>query len=248
MIFVPTVNTFAAPRITPEAFVESVKKALGAKLVSAVLYGSAAAGDRLDKGSDYNVLLVVEPLGVDEMEALSSATLRWTRAKNPAPRLFTPDELKRSCDVFPIEMLDMLQSHRILAGADVLSGIEISQANLRHQVEFELRGKVLRLRDGCVAAGTSKIALIRLMIGSFSSVMSVLRAALRLYQNEVPAGKMEALAGLEKYIKYDKKPFETIHAAKSGRRCIHRSDAKLLFADYAKQLETITAAVDALAR
>jgi len=248
MVFIPPAHIFIAPVVTPEAFADSAKKALGEKLVSAVLYGSAAAGDRQDRGSDYNILLVVEPLGADEMAALSDVTAKWTRAKNPAPLLFTPAEFRRSCDVFPIEMLDMIRSHRILAGADVLAGLEVSQANLRHQVEFELRAKLLAIRNGCVAAGSSKSALIRLMVGSFSPVASVLRAALRLYQSDIPTGKMEALAGLEKHIGFDRKPFDRIRDAKIGRKSIARAEARQLFADYIKQIETITAAVDALER
>jgi hypothetical protein len=242
------VNFYAFNKMTPEAFAEASKKILGEKLVSAVLYGSSAAGDRLEKVSDYNVLFVVDPLGVGEMEALAQVVSRWTRDGNPAPLLFTSSELRRSCDVFPIEMLDMIQSHRILSGNDALAGIEISQKNLRHQVEFELRGKILGLRTGCLKAGSSNNALTGLLLRMHSPTMSVLRATLRLYQNEIPAGKMETLAGLAKYIKFDQKPFEIVHAARSGREKILRAEARALFAGYIKELETITSAVDTLQR
>ena len=247
-VFVPTVFSATSLQMTPENFAQAAKKVLGEKLVSSILYGSAAAGDRLKKGSDFNILLVIEPLGQAEMTALAPIVKRWMTARNPAPLLFTSLEVTKSCDVFPIEMLDMKQSHHVLTGKDVVKDLEVSLTNLRHQVEFELRSKILRLRDSCVKAGNSKSALIKIMVSSFSSVMSVLRAALRLYQSEVPPEKMPALAALEKYVRFDKTPFEAIHSAKGFWSKIKRSNARDVFANYLKQLETITDAVDALVR
>ena len=68
--------------------------------------------------SNYNVLLVVDGLGVAELNALSKPALQWAKAGNRPPLLFTRGQLKASADVFPIELLDMRQSHRVLFGED----------------------------------------------------------------------------------------------------------------------------------
>ena len=233
-------------KITPETFAEAVKTVLGAHLRSVILYGSAVAGDHAGKGSDYNVLIVADGFDMDALEALSKPFNKWTAQGNPAPRLFTEKQLLNSCDVFPIEMLDMQQSHRVLAGADILAGVEILRANLRHQVEFELRVKLLALRGGCVGSGCDRIALSRMMIASSSPVLSVLRAALRLYENDVPADKLAALDALAGHVPFDVAPFKQIAAAKSGGAGVGGKGAEVLFADYLKQIDVVTDAVDSL--
>jgi len=60
--------------------------------------------------------------------------------------IFTVSEFLSSDDVFPIEYLDMKDGHKLLYGRDFLSEINVSDANLRHECEFDLRSKLLKLR------------------------------------------------------------------------------------------------------
>jgi hypothetical protein len=232
--------------MTPDSFAQAVKTALGAHLRSVILYGSAAAGDHAGNSSDYNVLIVADGFDMDALDSLSKPVKTWTALGNPVPRMFTEKQLRDSCDVFPIEMFDMQQSHKVLAGADILVGIEISRANLRHQVEFELRGKLLALRSGGVVCGCDRIALGHMMVAASSPVLSVLRAALRLYDKTIPADKLAALDALAGHVKFDVTPFKKIAAAKGGSASIGGKEAYALFADYLAQIEAVTDAVDAL--
>src|SRR5262245_11370697 len=95
-----------------EQLVNDLQAALGAKLKSVVLYGSAAAGDFVPGVSGHDILIVVEQLAADDLVALTVPLANWEQAGNPLPQLFTPDELNASTDVFPIELLDMQQSRR----------------------------------------------------------------------------------------------------------------------------------------
>ncbi|MFO0957535.1 MAG: nucleotidyltransferase domain-containing protein [Isosphaeraceae bacterium] len=60
--------------MTPEQLVEQLREALGPALKSVVLYGSAAAGDFVEGRSDYNILVVADPLGLDELGKLAKAS------------------------------------------------------------------------------------------------------------------------------------------------------------------------------
>ena len=104
--------------MTPEELVAQLKTALNDRLISAVLYGSAAAGDYVVGTSNYNVLLVLDRLSMAELNAISKPALQWAKAGNRPPLLFTRDQLQASASVFPIELLDMRQSHRVLFGED----------------------------------------------------------------------------------------------------------------------------------
>ena len=232
--------------MTPEAFSASVVKLLGEKLQSVVLYGSTAAGDRADKGSDYNVLLVATSFGSAELLAISGVVRKWTRCGNPPPLLFTLQQLRECCDVFPIEMLDLIQSRRIMHGVDALDGLTVSRDHLRHQVEYELRAKALALRRVFLVSNGSRSTIARVLVDSHSPVMSVLRAALRLYSDDIPQDKSAALVALAKRIPIDCDPFVRVAMAKSGRERIRRFDARVLFVDYLRQIEIVTEAIDTL--
>src|SRR5262245_9574028 len=129
--------------MTPEQFSEQVRQAMPAGVRSVILYGSAAAGEHLTERSDYNILIVLDKLELPELTALAGPTEAWVEEGNQPPLLFTVESLRESADVFPIELLDIRDSHKVLVGEDMVAGLAISDANLRRQVESELRGKLI---------------------------------------------------------------------------------------------------------
>ena len=65
--------------------VDKLKAALGERLVSVILYGSAAAGDWQKKSSDLNVLCVLDRITPGEL-AKSQPMFHWWRERgNPRP-------------------------------------------------------------------------------------------------------------------------------------------------------------------
>src|SRR6476469_5482682 len=109
------------------------------------------------------------------------------------PVFFTVDELSRAADVFPIEFLQMEKARRVLFGADPFDLVEISPANLRHQTEYELRTKLIRLRRLYVPASDSVEKLLALMTDSVSSFAALFRAVLILRGQEPPVSKAESV-------------------------------------------------------
>src|SRR4051794_7782471 len=103
--------------------VEKLQKAYGERLVSVVLYGSAAAGDHQAKFSDYNILCVLSEITPRELAAGEDIFRWWREQSSPAPLLLTEHEVATSTDCFAIEFLDIQRSHRILFGKDVITGL-----------------------------------------------------------------------------------------------------------------------------
>ena len=204
--------------MTPEQLVEQLNQAIPGKLFSAILYGSAAAGDFVPQTSDYNVLLVVDGLGAAELDALSKPVAQWSKGGHRPPLLFTRGQLRASASVFPIELLDMRQSHRRLFGEDVLADMTIGREHLRLQLERELTEKLLTLREGYLLTKGRSKQVVRLLASSVTGVLVLFRAALRLFQDEVPAGKAESLRLLAKHIPFDPQPLLAAHDFKHGPR------------------------------
>jgi predicted nucleotidyltransferase len=237
-------NKIAGGFLKPEDLVGKLQQALGTGIRSVILYGSAAAGDHVGKRSDYNVLVVAEKLGVGELMKLSTTALAWRKAGNPPPLLFTLDRLQRSADVFPIELLDIKESHRILHGQDVLDQVEVHPENVRLVLERELKSNLIRLRDGFLFTQGKSEKVLDLMIDSLSTFLVLFRAGLRLYQDDVPPLKMDAMHAFSERVRFDPGVFVTVEQLKEGKRGVKDVNAVALFETYLRTVESVVDAVD----
>ena len=99
--------------MTSQEFTSKLRAVCDQSLVSVILYGSAAAGDYIPKRSDYNILMVLTRLGVEELKRIAPVVKSWVQDGNPPPRLFTLEGLAKSADLFALELSDIKES-RIL--------------------------------------------------------------------------------------------------------------------------------------
>ncbi|MDY6965695.1 MAG: hypothetical protein SVM80_06970 [Halobacteriota archaeon] len=90
------------------------------------------------RGTEKNLLAVCRTIDLE--------TLKGLKQLKEKPLLFTQEELISGVDVFPIDFLNIKEHHRILYGEDFLKDLKISKGNLRHQLEFEFRSKLIHLR------------------------------------------------------------------------------------------------------
>jgi hypothetical protein len=229
---------------TPLQLAEELAKALPKQLKCVVLYGSAAAGDFVPGASNYNVLVIVDSLGVAEMDALSPAIVAWSRGGHPTPLFFTQQQLAESINAFPIEFLDIRQSHRILWGSDLLADMKVEHADLRRQVQRELAGKLLKLRGRYFLTAGKPDAITDLMLHSLSTFLVLFRAALRLYQDNVPNTKLDALHALAKHIPFDVKPFEWLFELKQHNAKSRNKTSDVSFVTYLKAIECVANAIN----
>jgi hypothetical protein len=230
--------------MNPESFVTSACGALPQQIRSIVLFGSAAAGDFVEGSSSYDLLVVVEPLGIDELEALAPTIRAWRNAKQPLPLLFTPAQLYSSTDAFALEFSEMQHARRVLFGDDPITTMKIDPAHVRMDLERELKGKSLALRDRYVLAAGNRQRIVTLLTESLSTFLSLFRASLRLYQADAPNHKLEALRALATHIDFDPQPLLRVAELRTQRRVPSDLDVQNLFCQYWQTIETVTSAVD----
>jgi predicted nucleotidyltransferase len=230
--------------MTPEKLVDELKNALAEDLKSVVLYGSAATGDHAGKNSDYNVLVVVNTLGVEQLDSISGSVKKWTKAGNTSPLLFTPERLQKSADAFPIEMLDIKDNNKVLYGDDVIKDMEISKQNLRLELEHELKGKLIQLRQQFMLTESKPKLVTELMINSISTFLVLFRSSLRLFREDVPGDKRQALKELGEQLKIDMSVFMTIRKLKSRELKIKGINPIGLFKTYLSKVEQVVDMVD----
>lgn len=233
-----------------EAFLDDVKAAHGKNLASVILYGSAAAGDFVPRKSNYNLLIALNKITPKDLRNAHATMREWAKMGHPVPVYFTVDELQNAADVFPIEFHNMERARKVLYGADVLANVRISDEFLRHQTEYELRSKLIRLRRAYIPASVSVEGLTRLMVESLSSFASLCRAVLMLVNIEPPLTKQEIVAQTAQRFGLNGKVFEKIFNIRESNysRALDDVSANALFADYMEQIESIINAVDGIGK
>jgi predicted nucleotidyltransferase len=197
--------------------VGKLKAAAGANLKSVILYGSAATEEFHAKHSDLNLLCVVEQADAARLESLHGAVEWWIRRGRRAPLVFTLDELRRSSDVFAIELLDMKSRHRVLHGENVLTDLQVPLHFHSIQVERELRTNWLRLRQAILAAPKKPKAYLEIMTASFSSFTALFRHALIALGEAAPETRREAIDRVAKFAAADAAGFHAILAVREGK-------------------------------
>ena len=126
-------------RLTLEDFAMQISAALGTRLVTLLLYGSAAREQGASRAQDgMNTLLLVDKADPELFAALAGPVRAWVGANHPAPLIMTEQEWQDSADAFPIEYEDIRGGHRVLAGRDPWHGIRVEREHVRRQLEHEL--------------------------------------------------------------------------------------------------------------
>ena len=228
-----------------QELVDRLRKSQRDRLVSVVLYGSAAAGDHHEHFSDLNVLCVLTRVTPAEL-ADAEPVFKWWRAQgNPSPLLLSEEEVQNSTDCFAIEFHDMREQRRVLFGPDVIHQLTVDNTFYRAQIEQELRAKLLRLRQKAGGIVSDKQALLGLMIDSVPNFLVLSRHALLV--SGLPTGSQKReIAQKLSGIGVDASPFNTLLDLREKKKKPGEVDPEALFANYLRQIETVVAHVDRL--
>lgn len=227
--------------------VDDLRATHGDNLASVVLYGSAAAGDHDELRSDYNLLIALNRITPEDLRLTQAPIREWQRLGYPLPVYFTVEELSDAADVFPIEFHQMANARVVLYGHDPFEFVKLSDANLRHQTEYELRSKLIQLRRLYIPASVSIDKLCALMSDSLASFAALFRAVLLLFGEQPPVGKPDCVRHTVQRLKLDPAPFERIFELRNYERLpSSEQEANDLFASYMFQIEQVVEAVDEL--
>jgi hypothetical protein len=225
-------------------FVERMKQDAGDNLESMVLYGSAVTGEYDPDYSNINLLAILKDTSFSKLMALAPAVEAWVGQKRHAPLLMTRDELERSADVFAIEWMDMKDRHRVLFGPDLIAALQIPMSLHRAQLEYELREKLILLRQRLLVVSRDEKRTWELMLRSLSTFTTLVRHALIAQGLPVPATKRESVKALAASLGFDASPFEHLLDIREHRADIKQFRVQEIAGRYLAAVEQVTAAVD----
>ena len=226
--------------------VERLTAAAGPNLLSVILHGSAANEDFHADYSDVNVLCVVAELTAPAMRSISAALNWWTALNYPAPLFFTRGEIDSSADVFPIEMLDIKERHRVLYGEDLFRDLQVPMQLHRVQLEHELRTKLLFLRQHYLNVSSDQTRVAHLMLDSLSNFLALFRHALIAMGEKPSHRKSEIAQRMAAKLGFDASPFEQLIQVREHKFKPEALNTEGLFNDYLGAIEKVIHALDAL--
>jgi hypothetical protein len=95
-------------------------------------------------------LALVRAITAADLDECASRVASWHRAGCATPLLLTGDEFAGSLDAFPIEYGEIIESHRLVYGADPFAGLTIRTEDLRRECETLVKSHLLHLRENYV--------------------------------------------------------------------------------------------------
>ena len=232
------------PQDTIDEFVRRVRGAGGSNVESVILFGSAAAGDFHEGLSNVNLMCVLRDTSLKALHALSPAAKWWDGKKQTPPLCMTKEELQRSTDVFTIELLDMQQHHQVLFGDDPLKNLQIPMDLHRVQVEYELREKLILLRQHLLLADANEARLWEVVLRSVSSLSTLFRHTLIALGDSASTSRREAVAALAQRVGFDSGSILQVLNVREGKADRKKIDIVDLAARYLASVEKVIAAVD----
>lgn len=152
----------------------------------AVLHGSAARDQHIPGWSDVNVVLILDSMTTETLQRLKGPLTRWRDQSTAMPLMLTHEEWLRSADAYPLEIAEMRTAYRVLRGEDPVVELTVSPADLRQALERELRGKLLRLRQGYALLADEPKKMGDFLRRSISAVLFLCRGLVVLAGKKPP--------------------------------------------------------------
>ena len=227
-------------------FIERLRAAVAANLVSVILYGSAAEGEFHPEYSDLNLLCVLRDASFPALARMVDVVQWWRGKKHRPPLVLTSQELTASADVFSIEFVDMKHRYRVLLGEDVLRDLNVPMRMHRAQLEYELREKMFLLRQHILLAGNDEKQLWEVMLNSLSSFTTLFRHVLLELGEQSRKHSREAVEELASRLNFDASPFVQlidVRAKRVDRKGLRAADVAQR---YLSSIEKVANAVDTM--
>jgi predicted nucleotidyltransferase len=225
---------------------QDYQKVFGKDLIALILYGSAAGGSYVKGKSDINLLVVLAPDAVNRLEDSWATVKQWKKSRVAVPMVMTKAFIESSLDCYPIEFLNMKNSHILIYGENVLEQLKFKPEDLRLQIEKELKGKLIILRQGYLETEGKSGQLKQLISRSFTAFISIFNALLYLKQAPVPQKRRDTIREVAKLFAVDAEVFLSCADIKEGVDKLSGEETAVVFKKYLREVEKICNIVDEL--
>jgi len=214
---VAEMNVSALPSEVRPAFEKlgrMLRELAGDRLLSLTAFGAWLTGDPAYAGTPARSVVVLSEIELEVLDQLARRGPGFGRRGLGAPLLMTPSYIAASCDVFPLELLEIQQTRAVVWGADHFRELTFAPPDVRLQCERELKSMLIQLRQGLLAATGRHKRLAEVCRAETPRILRVLRGLLYLRGLPPPplSAELIAVAGQHAGVRLD-----TIAEVVSGR-------------------------------
>ena len=220
-------------------FLKNVQEAFGDNLISVILYGPAARGEK-SKEPYINFMVIVNDNTPSELARCASFVKKWRRQLIAIPLFLDPGYIKQSLDTFPLEFMEMSSSYNVVNGEDVLAELKFETADVRSQCERELKGKLLHLRAEYLSLRGNTKGLMDLVNRSLNSFRLLFSGVLYLKNIDIPQKTETILEAVTDEYDLDAGLFKKLGAIAKGEIKVNETEADRLFDLYVEELDKLT--------
>jgi hypothetical protein len=235
-------KTAISKRIKP--FLEEILTKFSDKIHSIHITGTAITNDFDEKVSDVNSVIVLNKMDLTFLELLAPLGKKYKKQKVAAPLIMTPDYIKTSLDVFPIEFINFRLIHSTVYGEDILKNLEINRMDLRHQCERDLKTKLIWLRQGYLSSMGDRKILTEGFVSSITGYIPLFRGIIFLLGKEPPVLQEDVISSLSEASGIDTDIFTRILREKYEKRKHTIDELNTIFEDYYAATEKLGKIVD----
>jgi hypothetical protein len=206
---------------------------------SITITGSAVTEDFIPGKSDVNSVFVLTEMDLKFLELLAPLGKKYSKKRIAAPLVMTPEYIRNSLDVFPLEFLNIKLLHKTIWGEDLFENLAINRAHLRLQCERELKVRLIGLRQGYISClGNSKM-LMDMFIQSFSGYIPLFKGIILLLGKEPPVTNPHVLTVLEEVSHINTSVFNTVLTQKKQKAKLMMDQLNTIFQDYYSAIEKL---------
>lgn len=232
----------ARKRIKP--FLEEILTKYQEKIHSIHVTGTAITDDFDAKSSDVNSSFVLKEMDLKFLELIAPLGKKYGKNKVAAPLIMTPEYIKSSLDVFPIEFLNFKLIHATAFGDDIFENIEIDRMDLRHQCERELKVKLIGLRQGYISSLGNRKLLTDDFVTSISGYIPLFRGIIILLSKEPPVRQGEVITALAGASGINTEVFAKVLKEKREKIKLSIEELNTIFEDYYTATEKLGRIID----
>jgi len=179
------------------ALVDSLATKLGSSLKSVVMHGDAVSHEFIPGKSSIELLIILDDISFTMVGKASEVLSVWMKKGTIQPHIMTSAMLVASIEFYPVELLGMQRSYRVLQGYDPLENIVLCKDSLLAQCRRELAGLLLHASSRYLGHAAQRRSSENELKTMLKSLLPVFAAILVLYDKKIPHATTEMIAAVE---------------------------------------------------
>ena len=228
------------------AFSSDLDEKLGQNLASITVVGSCLGEDYRPGLSDINTVLVLDRLDQGVLKAVASQAKGMHKKGVGPPLLMTEAYIKRSLDVFAVELLDFQRVGKAIWGNNPFDDLSFVASDVRLQCEREFKAMLIRLRQGYIAAAGNSRLLRDVLVATAKTSLPYLRAMLWLKEEQRGGLADATFAAAAGQFGVELNPLLEVRRWREEKPRLRETELESAFERVYAAVDGLAAAVDAL--